>query len=233
MLLALDTCGSLGGVALGDPSRRAGENSELPAVRFRELGGRTYSEQLLSTVSELLDEAGIALSSLSGIVVVRGPGSFTGIRIGVSAAKGLAEGLAVPVIAISRLALLAARAPGEGEVLALLDAGRAEFYAGLFRPGVAAEETLLTREELLRVMEDARVPALVCEERVGGALPGARMVAAPTAVEALLAGAARFRDGLFDDVVTLEANYVRRTGEEMLARIAEHAALRAEASGEG
>ena len=106
MLIAIDTCGALGGVALGQPlsardsrsqDRGLGQTAEIRIVASRELAGKTYSELLLSTISDMLRDADVALDQLSGIVVVRGPGSFTGIRIGVSAAKGLAEGLAIPV----------------------------------------------------------------------------------------------------------------------------------------
>ncbi len=99
MLLAIDSCGAVGGVALGDLS---GDRTWS-----REIVGRSYSENLLSTLDEILKEARVGLNDLQAVVVVRGPGSFTGIRIGVSAAKGLAEGLAIPVIGLSRLELLA------------------------------------------------------------------------------------------------------------------------------
>ncbi len=79
---------------------------------------------------------------LRGVVVVHGPGSFTGIRIGVSAAKGLAEGLGIPVIALSRLELLARQSP-EGSAVAVLDAGRGEFYAGFYREGICETEALI------------------------------------------------------------------------------------------
>jgi tRNA threonylcarbamoyladenosine biosynthesis protein TsaB len=222
MLLAIDTCGTAGGVALGEVSGAASRE-----VCSRVLAGKTYSEQLVTTVAELLRDAKVTLSDLSGVVVIHGPGSFTGIRIGVSAAKGLAEGLGILVIALSRLELLARRAPG-GSAVAVLDAGRGEFYAGFYRDGVCETEVLVTREALLQGAAGSGLPVVVCEERVFLALGELDpvSVAAPTAADALAVGAARFRAGWFDDVSSLEANYLRRSETEMLARIAEHAARR-------
>ncbi len=236
MLLAIDTCGALGGVALCgrpqvgdpgfrdlDPSTSSGPAPERPGLWSRELVGRPYSELLLSTIADLLREADVALSQIAGIVVVHGPGSFTGIRIGVSAAKGLAEGLAIPVIAVSRLELLACKALGRSAA-AVLDAGRGEFYAGFYRDGLCEAELLLTREALAEAVNGSRLPLLVCEEGVFSALGGLNpeLVAAPVAADALRVGAERFQAGLFDDISTLDANYLRRSETEMLDRIAKN-----------
>jgi tRNA threonylcarbamoyladenosine biosynthesis protein TsaB len=221
MLLAIDTCGETGGVALGHVSL----TQQDQVVGVRELPGRSCSELLLSTVTELVSEAGITPSQLSGVVVVNGPGSFTGIRIGVSAAKGLAEGLAIPVVALSRLELLA-RKSGNSNVAAALDAGRGEFYAGFYRDGLRDEEALLSLEEFSQAVTDAQFQPVACEEKVATAFADLvpELVAAPSASEALILGAKRFREGLFADVETLDANYLRRSENEMLSRIAAHAA---------
>jgi tRNA threonylcarbamoyladenosine biosynthesis protein TsaB len=236
MLLAIDTCGGLGGVALGDLSsandsefenRELGPPAEVRIVGSRELTGKTYSELLLSTITDLLRDADVALDQLGGIVVVRGPGSFTGIRIGISAAKGLAEGLAIPLIALSRLGLLARRTHGLSAA-AVLDAGRGEFYAGFYRDGGCETEALLTYAALSEAVGGSGFPVLVCEEQVFSALGdlGPELVAAPQAADALRVGAERWRARQFDDISTLDANYLRRSETEMLARIAEHAARR-------
>ena len=217
MLLAIDTCGAVGGVALSGPA----------GLCFRELAGKTYSEQLLTTIDGLLRAANVGPGDLSGVVVVRGPGSFTGIRVGVSAAKGLSEGLGIPVIALSRLELLARQNP-EGSAVAVLDAGRGEFYAGFYRERVCEAETLLTYDALSQAVAGCGLPVLACEPQVFSALGDMQpvSVAAPTAVDALRIGDERFQAGLFDDVSSLEANYLRRSESEMLARIAQHAAQR-------
>jgi tRNA threonylcarbamoyladenosine biosynthesis protein TsaB len=219
MLLAIDTCGAVGGVALGTVHSK---------LWFREMAGRSYSESLLSTVDEILREAEVALGQLSGVVVIRGPGSFTGIRIGVSAAKGLAEGLAIPLIALSRLELLARRS-SDGSAVAVLDAGRGEFFAGFYREGVCETEALLTRDALSQAVAGSGLPVLGCEQEVSSALSGLSPthVSRPTAVDALTLGRERFLAEAFDDVGTVEANYLRRSESEMLARVAGHAARKA------
>ena len=230
MLLAIDTCGAVGGVALGELDAGSGSRnrqSGRPGLWSRELAGKSYSEQLITAIDEMLREADATLDDLSGVAVVYGPGSFTGIRVGVSAAKGLAEGLGIPMIALSRLELLA-RQGADGSAVSILDAGRGEFYTGFYRDGICETEALLTREALLQGAAGSGLPVVVCEERVFSALSDLDpvCVAAPTAVDALTVGAERFRAGRFDDVSSLEANYLRRSETEMLARIEEHAARR-------
>jgi tRNA threonylcarbamoyladenosine biosynthesis protein TsaB len=224
MLLAIDTCGAVGGVALGRPDA---STIGTAGSWFKELAGKTYSELLLTAIEEMLREAEVTLQELSGIVVVSGPGSFTGIRIGVSAAKGLAEGLEIPAIALSRLELLARRA-AEASAVAVLDAGRGEFYVGFYRDGRCESEALVTRDALSQAVLGSELPVLICEQQVFAALETLRPVlaTAPSAVNALEVGLERFRAGTFDDVSTLEANYLRRSENEMLARMAQHAAVR-------
>ena len=68
----------------------------------------------MPAVRRLMEASGFRLNELAAVVVVHGPGSFTGVRVGVSAAKGLSEAGGVPLIAVSRLALLAGRVDGAG-----------------------------------------------------------------------------------------------------------------------
>jgi tRNA threonylcarbamoyladenosine biosynthesis protein TsaB len=94
---------------------------------------------------------------------------------------------------------------------------------------VREAELLLTRDSLPQAIADSGLPLVVCELRVFDALAdlSPALVTAPGAVDALRVGAWRFRSGCFDDAATLDANYLRRSETEMLARIAEHAARRA------
>ncbi len=104
------------------------------AVRDVDDGGRT--EQLYRYVDEVLAETGLHLSALDCIAVGRGPGSFTGLRVGMAAAQSLAFGASLPVCAISSLAVLgfgAARRAGADCVVAALDARMGEVYAGAYR----------------------------------------------------------------------------------------------------
>ena len=100
-LLLIDTCGTVGSVALA---------TEGGVVARAEMAGRSASERLVAVVREMLAAAGWSLRELTAIVVVSGPGSFTGVRVGLSAAKGFSEAAGVPVVAISRLGVLAAAA---------------------------------------------------------------------------------------------------------------------------
>src|SRR5208283_4993716 len=134
ILLAIDTCGPSGSVALGRIPGR-----DLEVLGQTELAGRTYSATLVSAIAELLQSADAKLDDLDGILVVNGPGSFTGVRVGVSAAKGLAMGRDIPVVALSRLEVLARKA---GAPSAALDAHRGEIYLRIERASSAPRELL-------------------------------------------------------------------------------------------
>src|SRR4051794_25168366 len=96
-VLLIDTCGEMGSVALAEMTGAAPESTS--AV----LPGRSASERLIAAVRDLVSSAGASLGNLGAVAVVNGPGSFTGVRVGVSAAKGLCQALEIPVVAISRL----------------------------------------------------------------------------------------------------------------------------------
>lgn len=101
-----------------------------------EVAPRRHAELALPWADALLAEAGIARSSLDAIAVGRGPGAFTGVRLAIAVAQGIALGLDRPVVAISTLAALAlplARAAPGSPVLAAIDARMNELYVGAFR----------------------------------------------------------------------------------------------------
>jgi tRNA threonylcarbamoyladenosine biosynthesis protein TsaB len=214
-ILLIDTAGSEGSVALAD--------TELePAVVAAEaLPGRSSSERLVPAVRRLMEGRGWKLRELAAVVVVHGPGSFTGVRVGLSAAKGLCEAGGVGLIAVSRLGLLAACVDGEGQpVHAVLDAGRGEFYYGEYVGRSCVRETLMKIDEVLAAV--AGGVAAVCEAKVAEALAGLgpRMVDEPLAGDALPFALERIGAGDFDDVATLDANYLRRTDAEIFSKSA-------------
>jgi tRNA threonylcarbamoyladenosine biosynthesis protein TsaB len=159
-LLLIDTCGPAGSIALADTGP---SNLSPEIVATASLPGRTASERLVPAIKALIADHGATLQSLGAIAVVHGPGSFTGIRVGLSAAKGLCEALGVPPVAISRLAVLADMAsppppaalssqtdpPVAHRIHAFLDAGREEFYYGDYAGALCLREALLTHDEAL------------------------------------------------------------------------------------
>ena len=128
-LLLIDTCGSEATVALA-----VGRH----VIAERVLPGRSASEGLVTAIAEVLREQGWRVAELDAVVVVRGPGSFTGVRVGLSAAKGLAEASAVPLIALSRMEVLASKVAGN--VVVVLQAGRGEVFWAEVAGGVTREQ---------------------------------------------------------------------------------------------
>jgi len=110
-------------------------------LRVRGVGeGAARGRDLIPCVRDLLSEAGLAPKDLAALAVDLGPGSFTGVRLGVTAAKSLAFALGTPVIGVSSLLALGVAAPASARALALRDAGRGTVYAMLLGPrtGVGA-----------------------------------------------------------------------------------------------
>src|SRR6202046_747320 len=223
MLLSLNTCGNTASVALG-----LAEKNTVRIVATAELAVRTYSARLIPEIASLLESKYATLRDIEAIVVVKGPGSFTGIRVGLSTAKGLAEGAGIPLIAVSRLALLAGSS-GLPHVLAAIDAGRGEYYVGDYQNGQNLGEVLLSGAETVAAAKQPGAGVLVCDESVAGdgpasatsacaalAICGTVYAQPPDAAEALRFALARFRAGKFDDPETLQANYLRRSDAEVL-----------------
>ena len=124
-VLALDTATEACSVALLTDAGLTGAWREV---------GRGHAEQILDMVDAVLAEAGVALRMLDGIAVSVGPGAFTGVRIGVSVAQGLAFGAALPVVPVTTLEALGWQAMrgGAEQVMACLDARMGEVYWGCF-----------------------------------------------------------------------------------------------------
>ncbi|MHB8068051.1 MAG: tRNA (adenosine(37)-N6)-threonylcarbamoyltransferase complex dimerization subunit type 1 TsaB [Desulfobaccales bacterium] len=126
LILALDTATEKGSLALAADGR-------LLAEYFLSSPG-TYLQNLLPGVEELLRAAGRSLQEIGAIAVSQGPGNFTGLRIGLATAKGLAWALNRPLVAVSTLEALAAQCPCQPQPTAvIMDAKREEVYLGLFQ----------------------------------------------------------------------------------------------------
>jgi len=190
------------------------------------LAGGEYASTLVSAVADLLDASGIGVGDLAGIVVVVGPGSFTGIRIGLAAVKAFAEAASLPVIPVSRLSLLAGVAKANGVRSAALDAHRGQVYCGFYESGLEPREMLLTAGEI-NSMGGLPQPVAVCEEAVAQMLEMLLefepvRVPAPTAWNALQFAKAKWMAGEFADVATLDGYYLRGADAKLAAaRLAE------------
>lgn len=126
-LLVIDTSGPECAAGIYDA-----DASEMLAIRSETIG-KGHAEILPGMVEAVCRNAGIALNDLQRIAVTVGPGSFTGIRVGVAMARGLAVALAIPAVGVTTLQVVAEPALQQGKtVLALIDARREELYAQLF-----------------------------------------------------------------------------------------------------
>lgn len=145
LLLALDTSTSVASVALFDGRQVVSETTWL--------AGREHSTRLLIEVQSAFERVARTTDDLTGLVVARGPGSFTGVRVALSVAKGLAVGLTIPVWGINTLdAVAASVAPVELPVRAVVEAGRGRFATALYLRGVALEPPMLATPQQLAAM---------------------------------------------------------------------------------
>lgn len=217
MLLALETSTRLGSVAVGDGSQVLAES--VLSVRA------TYSETVLDEVSRLLDRVGVRVGQLDGVVVGAGPGSFTGVRIAASLAKGLCFAHDLPLFAYSSLRGLAASVGGVS-VCSLFDARRDEVYAATFPEGAAGPAdfgpAVLPLEELLSRLEPidrwtfagdgAQAHARTLGER--GGLVSPAHLSIPRASALLWLAATVPEEGRVEDRGIWEPEYVRESGAE-------------------
>ena len=188
-ILLVNSCGLEGVVALAD---EAGVRQE------EKLPGRGNSEGLMPAMARLFAEVGWAAAELTAVGVAVGPGSFTGVRVGLAAAKGICDATGAGMVGMSRLELLG------GEV-AVLDGGRGEYFCR-----AAGVERLLRRQELPELEG-----AVTCELKVSEVL-GVKLVEEPGAEGMLREVLRRIGAGEWSDVATMDANYLRRTDAEIL-----------------
>lgn len=214
MILALDSSTAVASVALYDGSVSA-------EVTWR--SGRNHSVELMAQVSGLMKLRHVAPSQLSGVAVAIGPGSYTGLRVGLSAAKGLCLALDVPMVGVGSLDILAA-AQRESclPVRPLLDAGRGRFATALYRleNGELARVSPIEGKGLAEILAGIVEQTLLCGDVGEGALdehPAARdlvRIASPASSlrrAGFLAeiGWRRWRRGEVQDARQVDAIYLR------------------------
>ena len=211
-LLMIHTAGREGSLALADTTL------SHPEVASEVLPGRSSSEMLVPAVRRMMTSQHWRLDQLAAIVVVHGPGSFTGVRVGVSAAKGLSEAARVPLIAVSRLTLLAGAMRSEERVHVALDAGRGELYYGEYAGCQRMRESLVSKEDAIAAAAGGVV--VVCEASVAEALVQLNpvVIGEPPAADTLTFALKRIAAKDFEDTALLDANYLRRTDAEIFAK---------------
>jgi tRNA threonylcarbamoyladenosine biosynthesis protein TsaB len=189
IVLAFDTCLYACSVAVLDGAR-------VLASRVEPMS-RGHQERLAPLVREVMLEAGLAFDQLDRVGVTVGPGSFTGLRVGLAFAKGLGAALDIPVVGVGALEALAAPQTS-GTVFAVLDAKRGQVYLQAFRDGAAlmAPDVLAVETAAARIAELAGGDAVTLigtgAELLAPMVPGARVIVAdtldPAAVGRLAAG---------------------------------------------
>lgn len=225
-ILAVDTTTPSGSVALLDNERLLGEFClESPA---------THSARLFRAIDALLEAAGLGVGEVDGFAVAAGPGSFTGIRIGLGAVKSLAFASGKPVAPVSTLKALAMKPAAEGArlVCPLLDAKKEEIYAALFERRRAGLEELIAQGAYSSDAFFARLPARRVITFIGSGLEACREKLAPhvrdkarisgrspfIAAEVGRAGLRLIREGKGVSAAGLEPVYFRRSQAEEKSR---------------
>ncbi|HEV8341661.1 MAG TPA: tRNA (adenosine(37)-N6)-threonylcarbamoyltransferase complex dimerization subunit type 1 TsaB [Candidatus Binatia bacterium] len=149
-ILGIDTSTAIASVALVEMGKVVCEEIQQAGSKTNGTSHANHAETLLPLIDGILKKASLPLSELSAIALSIGPGSFTGLRIGLSTVKGLAYGSNISVVGISTLLATAARAKGwDGLACPFLDARKKEVYAALFRK---------KGESLERLTEDLVAP---------------------------------------------------------------------------
>ena len=221
LLLSVDTSGKQGSIALA----QCGPAAECEVIGVVPLAGGTFSAQLVPQIAELLAQHGLSKQSIGAFAVVSGPGSFTGLRVGLTAIKALAEVLRKPIAAISLLQAVAYASGKKGRVLAALDAGRNEIYAGQYQLEASVEmlsERLQAHDEFLSsagasgsaiVTPDASIAQLARSSNLD-----VEEIERPRSDVVARLGYRKIRAGEIVSPENLEANYIRCTDAEIFSK---------------
>jgi len=188
-----------------------------------------HAETLLYRIGAILETGGYEMKDVDLVVFGIGPGTFTGLRIGISTAKGIAVSRGAPIKGVPTLEAIALSAGVDGLVAPLLDAGRGEIYAAMYRVSHTAGRPacMLISDE--RVIRPSRFPDLTSgvsreepiyltgsgarryrEDLAGMGVPLSPRTGAPDAYFLALRGLELFRSDGPDDPMTLEPNYLRK-----------------------
>ncbi len=221
-LLAVDTSTRGCSVAVHDP------DAALAEATYN--GSRTHTRHVMPMVRSVLGLAGLAVTDLDGFAVTLGPGTFTGLRIGVGTVKGLAEAAGKPVVGVSSLRALAEQANLDGRLICpMIDARRGEVYFSRFkrREGILQRETpdaVAPPEEAIVAIREPCIfvgsGAVLYRETLTKTL-GPLASFAPDGLHVIRAaivanlGAARLSSVKTEDVHALVPIYIRKSDAEL------------------
>lgn len=219
LLLGIDTSGKAGGVTLAQK-----DGGAFRVLRSSPIEGGTFSAQLIPTIEKLLREHQLNIHQVAGFAVASGPGSFTGLRVGLSAVKALSEALGKPIAMVSVLEALAISAGKNGRVAVALDAKRNEIFYGLYDvEGQRASrlgEALLIQDEFLSELESARPTCVAVADNEVQQIAATSTVAVklldmPGSEQIAVIGAEKLLAGETVSLETLDANYLRSSDAEI------------------
>ena len=189
-------------------------------IAIRELSEQNFShaEKLHVFIEELFAESHLKLQDLSAIAVSQGPGSYTGLRIGVSAAKGLCYALSIPLIAVDTLEILARKIKiSNGTILPMIDARRLEVYSAFFDSNYAKiretkaeiidENSFQEETEILHLIGDGAMKFK--EILTGEKFKYYPEMQFPSATEMSLISFQKFQNKQFEDVAYFEPFYLK------------------------
>jgi len=230
LLLAADTSGKQGTIALArlmpppenHPRADPKSANQIDTIDMVSIAGGTFSAQLVPQIAALLSKHGFKKEDISGFAVASGPGSFTGLRVGLAAIKALAEVMGKPIAAVSLLEAVASAEHISGRIMAALDAGRAQVYAGEYEikdDTQMLSERLLTIDELVAAATGCTVvtPDQNVADQVRRAGLGVREVERPRSDAIARLGRQKILAGTTVSPEDLDANYIRRFDGEIVS----------------
>jgi tRNA threonylcarbamoyladenosine biosynthesis protein TsaB len=221
LILSVDTSGRKGTIALC-----RGDANSFEILQMTSLEGGTYSAQLLPRIEEALQQNHLSKTDVEGFVVVSGPGSFTGLRVGLSTVKGLCEVLRKPLASVSMIEALVLTHGRAGEsAIAVLDAGRGEIYVGEYQIGsghaVPVREYIAKLDEFAAQSPDKGGDVITVDAKVAEGLRAGNcnfiLVAPVDAGEIGRIGVRKLVAGETADPATVDVNYMRRSNAELFS----------------
>jgi tRNA threonylcarbamoyladenosine biosynthesis protein TsaB len=220
LLLAVDTSGKHGSIALA----RCGAANACEVIEAATLPGGTFSAALVPEIAALLGKHGFSKADIGAFAVVSGPGSFTGLRVGLAAMKALGEVLGKPIAAVSMLEVLAACSHPQGRVISVLNADRNQVFLGEYEVNSTAihmiHERMFTPDQWLESSGDALIitPDKVVAETARAKGLRVREVERPRADAVAQLGCRKIESGEIVSPEALEAMYIGQSDSEMFVK---------------